>query len=261
MVGRFLIDLHIVIFLPYTINMKKIIIGILVVVVAVGGWYAWKMKAQTNEGVACTMEALQCPGGTYVGRGGPSCAFAACPTAEFFTGTLRQDSNGFNLLMDAPAENGGMEVAYSMPLEIKVSNVLGQLVGRRVKAYGTFSTGNTLVVDHLEELTGTAGDSSVADVGVGKTVFINGVRVTLNSLVQDSRCPVDAQCMEAGAVTANVTFQSNTDKVTQNMASDEVPLSFDSYKISIEGIKPPRYSKKEPTPSSYVLTFKVVPAR
>lgn len=29
--------------------------------------------------VACTMEALQCPDGSYVGRQGPTCEFAACP--------------------------------------------------------------------------------------------------------------------------------------------------------------------------------------
>lgn len=28
---------------------------------------------------ACTMEAKQCPDGTYVGRQGPRCEFAACP--------------------------------------------------------------------------------------------------------------------------------------------------------------------------------------
>lgn len=31
------------------------------------------------EPVACTMEAKQCPDGTYVGRQGPNCEFAACP--------------------------------------------------------------------------------------------------------------------------------------------------------------------------------------
>lgn len=31
------------------------------------------------EIVACTMEAKQCPDGTYVGRQGPRCEFAPCP--------------------------------------------------------------------------------------------------------------------------------------------------------------------------------------
>lgn len=30
--------------------------------------------------IACTMEAKQCPDGSYVGRAGPKCEFAACPT-------------------------------------------------------------------------------------------------------------------------------------------------------------------------------------
>lgn len=32
-----------------------------------------------DEQVFCTMEAKQCPDGTYVGRQGPKCEFAPCP--------------------------------------------------------------------------------------------------------------------------------------------------------------------------------------
>lgn len=32
-----------------------------------------------DPGVACTMDAMQCPDGSYVGRVPPSCQFAACP--------------------------------------------------------------------------------------------------------------------------------------------------------------------------------------
>jgi hypothetical protein len=35
----------------------------------------------TPEPVMCTMEAKQCPDGSYVGRSGPKCEFAACPGA------------------------------------------------------------------------------------------------------------------------------------------------------------------------------------
>src|SRR3989344_5475658 len=34
---------------------------------------------QTTSPVACTMDAKQCPDGSYVGRSGPNCEFAACP--------------------------------------------------------------------------------------------------------------------------------------------------------------------------------------
>lgn len=33
-----------------------------------------------QEGKACTMEAKLCPDGSYVGRTGPNCEFAPCPT-------------------------------------------------------------------------------------------------------------------------------------------------------------------------------------
>ena len=32
-----------------------------------------------SGGVACTMEARECPDGSFVGRTGPNCEFAACP--------------------------------------------------------------------------------------------------------------------------------------------------------------------------------------
>lgn len=35
-----------------------------------------------EEPVACTMDAKQCPDGSYVGRTGPKCEFAMCPTSQ-----------------------------------------------------------------------------------------------------------------------------------------------------------------------------------
>lgn len=39
-------------------------------------------KTGTKGPVACTMEAKQCPDGSYVGRQGPRCEFAQCPNAS-----------------------------------------------------------------------------------------------------------------------------------------------------------------------------------
>lgn len=42
------------------------------------------LPAKPSDGgaVACTMDAKQCPDGSYVGRVAPDCAFAACPTTK-----------------------------------------------------------------------------------------------------------------------------------------------------------------------------------
>lgn len=66
------------------------IVSILIVLFLVlGGWYWWSLNggpampgitpAGGQDGVACTMEAMQCPDGSWVGRTGPACAFAPCP--------------------------------------------------------------------------------------------------------------------------------------------------------------------------------------
>lgn len=63
-----------------------IIILIILVLVAIGfavfGSHT-SVPAENNDdvGVVCTMEAKLCPDGSYVGRTGPHCEFAACPGA------------------------------------------------------------------------------------------------------------------------------------------------------------------------------------
>ena len=41
--------------------------------------YVTPTPAPIQEGVACTMDALLCPDGSYVGRSGPNCEFTKCP--------------------------------------------------------------------------------------------------------------------------------------------------------------------------------------
>lgn len=68
------------------------IVSILIVLfIILGGWYWWSLNGgpampgitpPVPDGVACTMEAKQCPDGSYVGRTGPNCAFAPCPAPK-----------------------------------------------------------------------------------------------------------------------------------------------------------------------------------
>jgi len=236
----------------------SIISGAVLLILGGAFLFAYKNSGPLPGGTACTMEALLCPDGSAVGRTGPNCEFSACPNQASFVGTLRQDSNGFNLLIQSPNAEIEQEVVYTMPLEIKVSNALADMVGKRVEVFGTFKEGALLLVDRLELLEGEAGDPTLGEVSVGDSELINGVFITLNGVVQDSRCPVDVVCIEAGGIVANVTLKSNTDQETRNFPSDEVPYAFDVYQISIVSVKPDRVSDSEPAPESYTVTFKVV---
>src|SRR5436853_3142264 len=79
--------------------------------------------------VICTMEAKLCPDGSYVGRTGPHCEFAACPTA-----------------------------------------------------------------------TTTQSGTVTLQAAIAQTVSGNGVSIVPLQVLEDSRCPTDVQCIQAGAV-------------------------------------------------------------
>jgi hypothetical protein len=49
------------------------------------------------QGAICTMEAKLCPDGSYVGRGGPRCEFAVCPTAPATWRTYHQPEQGWEV--------------------------------------------------------------------------------------------------------------------------------------------------------------------
>ncbi len=70
---------------------SKALIVVLFVVVVGASYVIWQKRhsgsninpTNPNEPVACTLEAKLCPDGkTYVGRTGPNCEFAVCPTVS-----------------------------------------------------------------------------------------------------------------------------------------------------------------------------------
>lgn len=60
-----------------------IIVAVIVAFSAIGATYLVSNKGKVNQPFAraCTMEAKQCPDGSYVRRIGPACEFTACPSA------------------------------------------------------------------------------------------------------------------------------------------------------------------------------------
>ena len=66
-----------------------VIAGLVLIALVFSGWamfQSWKQSAGIppvgNEPVVPTMDAKLCPDGSYVGRVGPRCEFAPCPTGS-----------------------------------------------------------------------------------------------------------------------------------------------------------------------------------
>ncbi len=68
-----------------------IIAGIGFIIVVASLWYGiWYSKPIDSDITFCTQDARQCPDGSYVGRVGPSCEFAACPALQNLQKTTQE---------------------------------------------------------------------------------------------------------------------------------------------------------------------------
>lgn len=86
-----------------------------------------------------------------------------------------------------------------------------------------------------------------------------GLTITFNELTQDYRCPVDVNCIQAGAVVANITLTDGVETITFNKASDEVPTWWRGYDVSIVAVAPEPRSTVVIDPQDYVVTFLIAP--
>ncbi len=79
-------------------NNKHILAIIFLLLVIAGGAYLIinNKNSPVVTGGVCTMEAKLCPDGSYVGRSGPSCEFAACPTDNISMKTYTDPQTGIS---------------------------------------------------------------------------------------------------------------------------------------------------------------------
>lgn len=91
---------------------------------------------------------------------------------------------------------------------------------------------------------------------VGEAKRINGIQLTLNKIVNDSRCPIGVQCIQAGWVTANVTLKNGSVQETVDVRSGAAPKIFNSFSVSLLKVAPEKSSTQEIKLSEYRLTFR-----
>lgn len=226
-----------------------IVVGVGVLSAAIG-WYL--AQEREEEVTACTMEALLCPDGSAVGRSGPQCAFLPCGNSEMpYGGVLEHTPDGFRLVMDSTDVPGS---PYMLPLALRVSNSLEDFVGEEVQVYGTFTVGNTLAVETIERAETEMQGSTTLRIGASASV--NGVTITPRRIVEDSRCPIDAICVQEGRVIAEVALAHGEASETATLISGET-YSFEDHSITLTEVSPSRLAADAPAQGEYLLTFSV----
>lgn len=94
-------------------------------------------------------------------------------------------------------------------------------------------------------------------LSVGQTGKVGDLGITVNTLVGDSRCPVDVQCIWAGEFKVNVTLVTASKSETRDISSGEAPYSFDGHTISIANVIPAPKSTAKIATNEYRITFHV----
>ncbi len=173
---------------------KNIILGI-IAVLAVYALFSFVMNRTSgtnNDGtssIVCTMDAMRCPDGSYVGRTGPNCQFV-CP----------------------------------LPVSAATS---------------------------------TQKNSVSVGVRLNQKVDVQGKMITPLRVLEDSRCPVDVECIQAGTVRVSTTVQSGSRTTTQVFVLG-TPVTVGTEEITLTDVKPVKNSKIIIRSTDYLFTFSVV---
>ena len=62
-------------------SIKSLLFGLLIIlIVGIGGFVYRNAVEHSSRPMVCPLDAKICPDGSAVGRSGPSCEFASCPS-------------------------------------------------------------------------------------------------------------------------------------------------------------------------------------
>ena len=130
---------------PEVPNKRKrilwVILGFLLTVLLTGGGYFLIKNRFLGEQKACTMEAKVCPDGTSVGRTGPNCEFAPCPTetldetADWKTYTSKDQSFSFKYPKNLYTNSTNEENLLFYDTSIKNPTLADQILNIGVNKY------------------------------------------------------------------------------------------------------------------------------
>ncbi|MGV3511942.1 MAG: hypothetical protein ACO1OX_08065 [Novosphingobium sp.] len=89
---------------------------------------------------------------------------------------------------------------------------------------------------------------------VGQTTLVGADKVRVDSLIEDSRCPMNARCVWAGRVVVEATLQRGGAFETQRFTLGE-PIDG----IVLDTVEPSRLAGKKLKPSDYLFHFGIAP--
>jgi hypothetical protein len=97
-------------------------------------------------------------------------------------------------------------------------------------------------------------------IAIGASGQLGNVIIKIDSLIQDSRCPTQVTCIQAGSVSVHATVSKGTVAVSHDFISTGTPFMFEGYSIKIVNVTPvPTTGANTVALSDYRVTFEATP--
>lgn len=108
----------------------------------------------------------------------------------------------------------------------------------------------------------TTGQSVTLGVNKSKKMFDRQVTVKLLAVVEDSRCPKDVDCIQAGNAKVRVSVRKGTDssKIVDLDLNGQTSATFGNYKITFSALTPYPATAAPIKRNKYLATLTVSPA-
>jgi hypothetical protein len=166
------------------------ILGLITITVLVYGIWSAVVKTApqtgdvTGEGVVCTLDAMQCPDGSWIGRSGPRCQFV-CPKGA-----------------------------------------------------------------------GTPAATATVEVGLNQKITPLAESITVLDVIEDSRCPLDVQCIQAGTVRVRVRIEGGMGTATETFPLNGT-ITTETEAMTLIAVKPQKVSVGDIPDNQYRFVFAV----
>jgi hypothetical protein len=102
----------------------------------------------------------------------------------------------------------------------------------------------------------TGGERHLPTAAIGETVMVDGPQLTVVELLEDSRCPADVQCVQAGRVRVRVAVHLGAGDRTLDLTLGE-PVQVADGALELVGVQPERMIAAEAiAPAAYRFSFR-----
>ena len=91
-------------------------------------------------------------------------------------------------------------------------------------------------------------------VGLGETVHVGGLIAAPRRVTEDSRCPLDVQCIQAGRVVVTTRLDGQGWSETVPLTLDEAYLTHGTT-VTLVSVRPDKYSDRDTPRAEYRFIF------